>query len=319
MIRIEPRSRRPEAESRTLGGGSSLTLSRSGFTTKRRSLSFSVFRVNQTVGRVRSPTKSSPTSTRTSSLPVGTRAVLDDSGKLCTTVFHIPTISDAWRESGLSGQFSHYRLAIPPTLCPYVPTPLGRGFGARDEVKEPGNMARADTINAPRGGKRIAARARAAIGYVRRSTDRQEQSIPDQKKAIEKYNRPARCDFGLVTPQESGVSQVLDSCGNGLADSSIIPIEKQRDRSIEYWHTTRAGTRRSRWGIECLGGGSRRLSVGIERNVFFAVLDSAAPSPTINYRSVESWTTSSAWQTIQTAAESAPLEQFPFHRIAFGA
>ena len=48
-------------------------------------------------------------------------------------------------------------------------------------------MARADTINAPRGGKRIAARARAAIGYVRRSTDRQEQSIPDQKKAIEKY------------------------------------------------------------------------------------------------------------------------------------
>ncbi len=48
-------------------------------------------------------------------------------------------------------------------------------------------MARADTINAPRGGKRIAARARAAIDYVRRSTDRQEQSIPDQKKAIEKY------------------------------------------------------------------------------------------------------------------------------------
>ena len=48
-------------------------------------------------------------------------------------------------------------------------------------------MARADTINAPRGGKRVAARARAAIGYVRRSTDRQEQSIPDQKKAIEKY------------------------------------------------------------------------------------------------------------------------------------
>ena len=49
-------------------------------------------------------------------------------------------------------------------------------------------MARADTINAPRGGKRLAARARAAIGYVRRSTDRQEQSIPDQKKAIEKYS-----------------------------------------------------------------------------------------------------------------------------------
>ncbi len=48
-------------------------------------------------------------------------------------------------------------------------------------------MARADTINAPRGGKRIAARARAAVGYVRRSTDRQEQSIPDQKRAIEEY------------------------------------------------------------------------------------------------------------------------------------
>ncbi|MCH8823859.1 MAG: recombinase family protein [Planctomycetes bacterium] len=48
-------------------------------------------------------------------------------------------------------------------------------------------MARADTINAPRGGKRIAIREQCAIGYVRRSTDRQEQSIPDQKKAIEQY------------------------------------------------------------------------------------------------------------------------------------
>ena len=26
-----------------------------------------------------------------------------------------------------------------------------------------------------------------AVGYVRRSTDKQEQSIPDQKKAIEAY------------------------------------------------------------------------------------------------------------------------------------
>ena len=26
-----------------------------------------------------------------------------------------------------------------------------------------------------------------AVGYVRRSTDRQEQSIPDQKKALEDY------------------------------------------------------------------------------------------------------------------------------------
>jgi hypothetical protein len=26
-----------------------------------------------------------------------------------------------------------------------------------------------------------------AVGYIRRSTDRQEQSIPDQKRAIERY------------------------------------------------------------------------------------------------------------------------------------
>ncbi|UCD73780.1 MAG: recombinase family protein [Phycisphaerales bacterium] len=45
-------------------------------------------------------------------------------------------------------------------------------------------MARAGTVNRPRGGK---VRALRAVGYVRRSTDRQEQSIPDQKKAIEQY------------------------------------------------------------------------------------------------------------------------------------
>ena len=28
---------------------------------------------------------------------------------------------------------------------------------------------------------------KAAVGYLRRSTDRQEQSIPDQKKAAERY------------------------------------------------------------------------------------------------------------------------------------
>ncbi len=47
-------------------------------------------------------------------------------------------------------------------------------------------MARADSINQPRGGKRRS-RDLAAVGYVRRSTDRQEQSIPDQKRAIERY------------------------------------------------------------------------------------------------------------------------------------
>lgn len=47
-------------------------------------------------------------------------------------------------------------------------------------------MARGHTINLPRGGKRPR-REQVAVGYVRRSTDRQEQSIPDQKKVIEKY------------------------------------------------------------------------------------------------------------------------------------
>ena len=71
-------------------------------------------------------------------------------------------------------------------------------------------MARADTINAPRGGKRIAARARAAIGYVRRSTDRQEQSIPDQKKAIEKYtnDRDLRLLRFYVDDAISGTSTI---------------------------------------------------------------------------------------------------------------
>ncbi len=46
-------------------------------------------------------------------------------------------------------------------------------------------MARATTINKPRGGK--ATQSRSAVGYVRRSTDRQEQSIPDQQRAIERY------------------------------------------------------------------------------------------------------------------------------------
>lgn len=45
-------------------------------------------------------------------------------------------------------------------------------------------MARAGTVNRPRGGR---VKALGAVGYVRRSTDRQEQSIPDQKKAIERH------------------------------------------------------------------------------------------------------------------------------------
>ncbi len=36
--------------------------------------------------------------------------------------------------------------------------------------------------------------ANVAVGYCRRSTDRQEQSIPDQKRAIERYCR----DQGLT-------------------------------------------------------------------------------------------------------------------------
>ena len=35
-----------------------------------------------------------------------------------------------------------------------------------------------------------------AVGYLRRSTDRQEQSIPDQRKAIERY--AAEHDFELT-------------------------------------------------------------------------------------------------------------------------
>ncbi len=47
-------------------------------------------------------------------------------------------------------------------------------------------MPALDLVQEPR---RRARPATAAVGYVRRSTDRQEQSIPDQKKAIEEYAR----------------------------------------------------------------------------------------------------------------------------------
>jgi len=43
--------------------------------------------------------------------------------------------------------------------------------------------------------KRPSRNSRQAVGYVRRSTDRQEQSIPDQKKAIEVYCREQGLDL----------------------------------------------------------------------------------------------------------------------------
>ena len=80
-----------------------------------------------------------------------------------------------------------------------------------------------------------------------------------------------------------------------LVRSSFLTCRRRARSSDGYRHTTRPGTRRIRRGIERRGGGgNRRSSVGIERNMLFAVLDSAAPSPMIDYRSVESWTTSSA-------------------------
>jgi DNA invertase Pin-like site-specific DNA recombinase len=53
-------------------------------------------------------------------------------------------------------------------------------------VRKEVRMARATTVNKPRGGKAIG-RSQCAVGYARRSTDRQEQSIPDQQRAIETY------------------------------------------------------------------------------------------------------------------------------------
>ena len=51
-----------------------------------------------------------------------------------------------------------------------------------------------------------------AVGYVRRSTDRQEQSIPDQKKAIEAY--AAESGFKLSKFYvDDAISIRLATCG----------------------------------------------------------------------------------------------------------
>ncbi len=47
-------------------------------------------------------------------------------------------------------------------------------------------MASASTVGARRKGA-ASGRKQVAVGYLRRSTDRQEQSIPDQQKSIEGY------------------------------------------------------------------------------------------------------------------------------------
>jgi DNA invertase Pin-like site-specific DNA recombinase len=60
-------------------------------------------------------------------------------------------------------------------LAPHRPGPFGAGpsDGHSHEMRD--------------GGRRSAVAANTAVGYLRRSTDRQEQSIPDQQRAIERY------------------------------------------------------------------------------------------------------------------------------------
>ena len=94
-------------------------------------------------------------------------------------------------------------------------------------------MARAQTVNAPRGNKRPQ-RSHAAIGYVRRSTDRQEQSIPDQKLAIERHcdERRLRLLRFYVDDAISGTSTVgrhafqsmIEDAGRSACDFGFIVV-----------------------------------------------------------------------------------------------
>lgn len=59
---------------------------------------------------------------------------------------------------------------------------------ARNRVVPPSDLARVQhSSRSRRGDGPDARRAAVAVGYLRRSTDRQEQSIPDQKKVVEAY------------------------------------------------------------------------------------------------------------------------------------
>ena len=81
------------------------------------------------------------------------------------------------------------------------PTRARRGEGRLDELQgraadtPPEPLRRAEASHwgdgpiraRGRPARASAARERSAVGYLRRSTDRQEQSIPDQQRAVEAY------------------------------------------------------------------------------------------------------------------------------------
>ena len=70
-----------------------------------------------------------------------------------------------------------------------------------------------------------------AVGYLRRSTDRQEQSIPDQRKAIERY--AAENDLELarffVDDAISGTSAVRRP-----AFQEMVGLAQQKPRQFSY-------------------------------------------------------------------------------------
>ena len=91
-------------------------------------------------------------------------------------------------------------------------------------------MARANTINKPRGGKAI--QSRSAVGYVRRSTERQEQSIPDQQRAIERY------------AEEHGLQLLRFDIDDAIAIKDFFEEEipmKLNDLWANGWFNTRDG------------------------------------------------------------------------------